>query len=534
MAVVKLGVANPTSQQTAGGLPEVLSLQGWTIATFPGGMTFTAPVSSPTTIPSKVALTLDAANNVTAIRYDASYIHSTLPQFQASGLSIPSATLFANLANIMPVVLSGNDTIYGNKFDNSLNGLAGSDILWGFGGDDKLTGGEGNDHLYGGDGNDQLFGGNGNDVLVSGLNKAGAGAEILDGGAGTDTVSFLSHPVGVTVNLATGSATSISTNAKLISIENVVGSAKADWIYGSSGNNVLTGTGGNDNIYGAGGNDRIDGGADNDRLFGGEGNDTLLGGDGNDVLSGDKGADVLNGGTGTDVASYASSATGVVVSLTSGLGSAGDAQGDTLTGIENLAGSNHNDTLIGSASANALAGGLGDDSIFGQAGNDALNGNNGGDALFGGEGDDILSGDAGNDGLFGEVGNDVVYGGEGNDYIEGGDGNDVLWGDAGNDNVLAGAGNDFVVLGAGDDNFTLGAGADLVRFDFGNGKDTITDFGNGADQIDFTWTNLTLAQVQANTVQTSEGVLMQLGSGSILLVGLNASQLEWNSDFVFA
>jgi hypothetical protein len=73
-----------------------------------------------------------------------------------------------------------------------------------------------------------------------------------------------------------------------------------------------------------------------------------------------------------------------------------------------------------------------------------------------------------------------------------------------------------------------------VRFDYGNGADTIADFGNGHDVIDFTATDMTLAALQANTVQTEAGVLMTLGSGSILLSGLTLAHLDWTNDFVFA
>ena len=90
------------------------------------------------------------------------------------------------------------------------------------------------------------------------------------------------------------------------------------------------------------------------------------------------------------------------------------------------------------------------------------------------------------------------------------------------------------MLGAGDDQFTLGLGDDRVRFDYGNGADIIRDFGNGNDVIDFTWTDMTRAALQANTVQTAAGVLMNLGSGSILLEGLQLSQIDWAGDFVFA
>ena len=43
-----------------------------------------------------------------------------------------------------------------------------------------------------------------------------------------------------------------------------------------------------------------------------------------------------------------------------------------------------------------------------------------------------------------------------------------------------------------------------------------------------------LAVLQANAVETGAGVLLNLGSGSILLSGLQLWQIEWNSDFVFA
>ena len=46
-----------------------------------------------------------------------------------------------------------------------------------------------------------------------------------------------------------------------------------------------------------------------------------------------------------------------------GIGSGGDAQGDTLTNIENLTGSNFDDTLEGNASNNKLVGGLGIDTV---------------------------------------------------------------------------------------------------------------------------------------------------------------------------
>ena len=68
------------------------------------------------------------------------------------------------------------------------------------------------------------------------------------------------------------------------------------------------------------------------------------------------GADTLDGGDGIDTASYAGSASRVDVRLSGTVVNHGDATGDTLTNIENLIGSAHNDILVGNGQANALTG----------------------------------------------------------------------------------------------------------------------------------------------------------------------------------
>ena len=51
------------------------------------------------------------------------------------------------------------------------------------------------------------------------------------------------------------------------------------------------------------------------------------------------------------------------MSLATGIGTGGDAEGDPLTNIENLTGSNFDDTLEGNAGNNSLVGGVGIDTV---------------------------------------------------------------------------------------------------------------------------------------------------------------------------
>jgi Ca2+-binding RTX toxin-like protein len=125
---------------------------------------------------------------------------------------------------------------------------------------------------------------------------------------------------------------------------------------------------------------RIDGDDDlDDQLFGTQFDDTVKGGGGADFLSssggddfveGGAGADDLYGGSGNDTASYAQSASGVTVSLQTGTGAGGDAQGDSLSQFENLLGSNHSDILTGNDGDNLIEGGRGYNTIDGRGGDD--------------------------------------------------------------------------------------------------------------------------------------------------------------------
>lgn len=212
------------------------------------------------------------------------------------------------------------------------------------------------DHLTGSGYSDHLQGGGGNDIIAG--RGAGLDYDYLDGGAGTDTADFGYSTVGVTAELVQGQT---SVHTFLTSFESLAGSGYEDDFTGNDQANGLWGFGGDDSLAGAGSGDMLRGGAGNDTLEGGTGNDHLDGGDG------------------VDTAIYLRSSLGVTVDLGTGTGRIGDAQGDVLTGIENLVGSVRGDTLTGSAVANMLSGEDSNDRLTGAGGADVLNGGLGGD-----------------------------------------------------------------------------------------------------------------------------------------------------------
>ncbi|TPG97207.1 type I secretion C-terminal target domain-containing protein, partial [Pseudomonas caspiana] len=166
---------------------------------------------------------------------------------------------------------------------------------------------------------------------------------------------------------------------------------------------TLTGTAGDDVLVAGAGNNVINAGDGNDVLTAGSGNNEMHGGAGNDLLYSGAGNDLLDGGTGVDTASYAHATAGVTVNLgVLGAQNTGGAGTDTLTAIENLTGSNFNDSLTGDNHSNIINGGLG---------NDMLNGGGGDDFLIGGLGNNTLTGGSGTDTfqwLKGNSGHDVV------------------------------------------------------------------------------------------------------------------------------
>ncbi len=346
--------------------------------------------------------------------------------------------------------------------DSDIYGGAGDDFLTGKDIGELISGQDGNDWIRGNGGIDRIFGGNGNDLI-----EGGSGNDLIDGGAGIDTASYFNSTHGVIANLEFGTASTLGAgpedNDTLVSIENLTGSFYADHLQGNEGANVIEGMAGNDALLGWGGNDT---------LSGGFGVDAIAGGDGNDRLSGGFDNDQLFGNTGIDTADYFYAYEAMYISLAEGLSrvrfASSTIDNDSLSGIENVTGSQFNDLIEGSVGANVIDGGLGIDTVsYRHSGNGvgvALYANTGtlgdafgdsyisieniegsdsaaGDVLAGNDDANVINGLLGNDVLYGRGGNDTLIGGEGNDYAEGGDGNDLVFGGEGA-NVMDG-GNGF-------------------------------------------------------------------------------------------
>lgn len=329
---------------------------------------------------------------------------------------------------------NGADRIYGEGGNDEIDGGAENDLLDGGDGDDTLTGGAGRDALYGGSGSDTLIGGDGNDTL-----DGGSGTDIAQGGAGNDVYFVDSSSDVVQENAAEGD-------------DHVRSTAQTYTLTANIERLTFVGTG---NFTGTGN-------ASDNVITGGTGNDTLIGG---------AGADTINGDSGTDTASYSTSSAGVTVNLATGINTGGDAQGDTLTGIENITGSSFADTLTGDGDVNTLTGG---------AGADTLNGGAGADTLIGGTGSDTASYVTSSSGVTVNLATGVHTGGDAAgdtlvaiENIIGSDFADSLTGDS-NSNLLAG--------GAGDDTFYFSVGGAADRIDGGteSAADTVDIAGTGA------------------------------------------------------
>lgn len=420
----------------------------------------------------------------------------------------------------------------------------GDDVLFGDSGDNDIDALNGNDMVFGGEGDDTLTGGFGNDML-----NPGNGIDFLEGGFGNDTAFYSFDASGVFASLASGkgwhtSSTEAKDGDSYSGIENLWGTKHDDTLIGDSNANILKGSGGKDTMKGGGGADVLEGGTEadeiygdkgndtlygqdgNDKIYGGEGGDKLYGGDGVDNLYGGAGADTIDGGADPDHVHYDDSTAGVTVkfNFSGAEGKGGYAEGDVITSVYGVIGSDFDDVIWGYDGSQGLTG---------LDGNDDLRGADGDDTIDAGKGTDTVKGGQGNDRIFGHAGADDIDGGSGIDtsyysnssavvvdlqtgvstggYAEGdtltgveglfgthlddtlrGDGEfNTLNGYYGND-TLVGRGNvDVLIGGAGRDTMNGGIGGDIYQYEShtetgvtAGTRDVILSFQQGLDSFD--------------------------------------------------
>jgi Ca2+-binding RTX toxin-like protein len=480
--------------------------------------------------------------------------------------------------------------------ENVLKGGGGDDLLEGRGGADLLDGGPGLDTAsyesspagvyvglggvgddttapiaFGGDAQgdtlvsiERLIGSQFNDTLIgNSLNNTLAGFggnDFLDGRDGIDTADFSRYTpdvgrlvegdpsflvVHLGANGAAGTAvesisggTTTQTVTTLVSIENVIGAEFVpNQLFGNEKDNVLTG--------GALGDDLLDGGLGNDTLIGGGRNDTASYASHNS-LSGEFGTISL--GPSDSVAGHANYFIPLFATTL-------NVETDTLFGIENITGSNLNETLIGNAGDNILDGGFGNDTLVGNGGHDTASYvSHDTDVVKPGESDTISLGLNGADGSFTRsivsgapgfhlplvVETDVlrgitnVTGSDRSETINGNDQDNVLVGRGGSDTINGGLGNDtydFRGSAQGNDRFFDSGGSDKILIDsFGEirGSDPVDKNGNeskNGPDLKFTLTAGTFTIVNHFAGDPIETLVDANGRSMVIATGLLGADL---------
>ena len=129
-----------------------------------------------------------------------------------------------------------------------------------------IDGTSGNDSLTGTSGNDTIRGFGGNDLILAGST---GGADVIDGGTGSDSIEFKERATSaVVVDFVAGTITGGSSGTiSFTGIERAVTGNFNDSLTGNAAGQTLTGQGGADTLWGAGGIDTLWGGAGADRFI---------------------------------------------------------------------------------------------------------------------------------------------------------------------------------------------------------------------------------------------------------------------------
>jgi Ca2+-binding RTX toxin-like protein len=514
---------------------------------------------------------------------------STAGSIDLRGASLGIETLFlhdgGNTVNLTGAKYGAYGmTILGGLGQDVVTGSAGRDAMYGLGGDDKLSGGAGNDTLSGGAGRDRLYGGDGDDSFIYNFRDSVAAGEIVDGGAGLDTIyvddiesneidisalklsavealrgsdvamtfsqfagfSSFSSGSNLDIRLTTNGVTNLSgvltgvdelvvqlrAGGNTLDFSNVtMGSANLE-VRGGSGDDVVTGSvkrgdtlygdRGNDVLEGLGGNDTIVGGAGSDTMYGGDGSDTFVFTSSKDVAAGE----VIDGGSGLDILSF-------------GLGQSGNISAATLVSIDMIdrmqsismtAAQFSGLRFVEANEVRLTTGGVAEMQIDDRFGFETLH--------LSDHGNTISFGDALQSTTFFALAM-TINGGRGSDRISGSNVSDIITGGLGADTMTGNGGsNQFRFLGPettidrivdfkGDVDLNgNGTGGDTLAF--GNTNGTFAYLGDGA----FTGTGNT----EVRFVSTGRLAVDYDGNGSvdqvIAIDGLSSANQLLASDFV--
>ncbi|MDB0523195.1 calcium-binding protein [Ralstonia solanacearum] len=409
-----------------------------------------------------------------------------------------------------------------------------------------------NQQFFGGDGPSRFIGGTGANRFQSGsgamwMDGRLGSAGIFTGGAGNDTMIG-----GAGLNIFSGGDgnDSITSNADAI--------------------NLINGGLGNDTIQiSGGGTASIDGGAGEDIIridpYGASQGADIMGGTGDDQISlGYYGATLrFNRGDGHDTVSSISNASNKTIVFGNGItaadlsatrvgndivlniGSNGDAV--TITNWFQLDGSKRIDTAVFADGTRWNADNFRHllTTVTGTAGDDTIDGWQGDDVLIGGDGNDTLVSNGGNDQLYGGAGNDTLrVNNNGSASVDGGNGNDSISADSGTTSTISagngddtiqigawsfrstidgGAGNDVIKIdaygasqgaditgGTGDDQISLGYYGATLRFNRGDGHDTVSSIGNASNKTIVFGNGITAADLSATRV--GNDMVLNIGS----------------------
>jgi Ca2+-binding RTX toxin-like protein len=425
--------------------------------------------------------------------------------------------------------------------DDYLDGKGNSDTLYGGGGDDELKGGSGDDYLYGGEGDDDLEGGEGLDYLDGGTNSTPTVEH--------DKVSFDSADDSVLLNMQdidpSGYATAYIRGVgddKIKNIEDVDGSSYGDTIISNDDTNTISGGIGEDTIIGLDGADELHGGSDSDLFISGIYQSS---GGSYDIVDGDDGSDTIIGGTESDTMDYSRLSKSIDTTLDGNnytTVNITDYSNDTIKEVENIIGSQVDDTIRGDGEANILKGEDGDDTLSGGGGIDELIG-----------GDDIDTADYTNAANKIEVDlNEATYkvldDGDGsqdklssierviasthNDTLSGASTDDTLLGGDGADTLQGRAGADYL-YGGSEDSSSDGAYIDEVSYeyitnsshkvvvDLANNSGVVHDGSGATSDVDYIQDieNVKGSVGEDTIVGDSESNLIRGGDGNDLIDG---------------